>query len=100
MKPMEKVPPQNLEAERAILGSCILVHQALGMALETLKPEDFYDLNHRTLFETMRDMYAADRPVDSLTIMDELTKRGVFDKLGGQPFIASLIDEVPTTANA
>ncbi|MBQ9564169.1 MAG: replicative DNA helicase [Synergistaceae bacterium] len=100
MELYDRVPPQNLSAERAVLGSCILEPNALGAALETLKPEDFYDLNHRTLFETMKEMYAANRPVDFLTLTDELTQRGLFERLGGQPFLGSLTAEVPTTANA
>ena len=100
MQPYDRLPPQNLEAERSVLGSCMLENQALGMALETLKPDDFYDLNHRTLFEAMKDMYAGNRPVDILTVSDELTRRGVFEKLGGQAFLGSLEASVPTTANA
>ena len=95
----DRIPPQNLEAERAVLGACLLEHEALGTALETLQPEDFYDLNHRTIYEAMSAMYAASRPVDLVTIKDELDRRGVFDRLGGQPFLAGLVAEVPTTAN-
>ncbi|NLL37714.1 MAG: replicative DNA helicase [Fretibacterium sp.] len=99
MQPYDRVPPQNLGAERAVLGACLLEHEALGIALEILKPEDFYDLKHRSAFEVMFDMYAASSPVDLVTLTEEVMKRGLFERLGGQPFFASLVAEVPTTAN-
>ena len=99
MQVYDRTPPRSLEAERAVLGACLLEHRALGTAIETLKPEDFYDLNHRTLYEAMGTMYAANLPVDLITISEELIRRGVFEKLGGQPFLAALVAEVPTTAN-
>ena len=95
----DRVPPQNTGAERAVLGACLLEQEALGHAVGNLSPEDFYDLNHRAAFEEMVKMYGADRPVELITLGEELTKRGLFEKLGGQPFFASLVAEVPTTAN-
>ena len=95
----DRVAPQNTGAERAVLGACLLEQEALGNAVERLTPEDFYDLNHRAAFEVMVDMFAANHPVEMVTFGEELTKRGLFEKLGGQPFFASLVAEVPTTAN-
>ena len=96
----DRVPPQNLEAERAVLGSCIIDTAVLGIVLERLQPQDFYDLNHRTLFEVMSAMYADNRPVDFITLTNELNRRGIFEKIGGQPLLGSLEAEVTTTANA
>jgi replicative DNA helicase len=95
----DRVPPQNTGAERAVLGACLLEQEALGHAVEHLAPDDFYDLNHRSAFEVMVDMFGANRPVEMVTFSDELMKKGLFDKLGGQPFFASIVAEVPTTAN-
>ncbi|MDR3231668.1 MAG: replicative DNA helicase [Synergistaceae bacterium] len=95
----DRVPPQNGTAERAVLGACLLEQEALNVAVEILRPEDFYDLNHRAAFEAMIDMFGASRPVELVTFSEELLKRGLFEKLGGQPFFASLVAEVPTTAN-
>ena len=53
MQLYDRVPPQNLGAERAVLGACLLEQEALGIALETLSADDFYDLNHRTAFEVI-----------------------------------------------
>lgn len=99
MQQFDRVPPQNAGAERAVLGACLLEQEALNNAVEILRPEDFYDLNHRAAFEAMVDMFGANRPVELVTFSEELTKRGLFEKLGGQPFFASLVAEVPTTAN-
>jgi replicative DNA helicase len=95
----DRSAPQNTGAERAVLGACLLEQEALGTAVEILLPGDFYDLNHRTAFEAMSAMFAENRPVELVTFGEELTKRGVFEKLGGQSFFASLVAEVPTTAN-
>lgn len=95
----DRVPPQNAGAERAVLGASLLEQEALNNAVEILSPEDFYDLNHRAAFEIMVDMFGANRPVELVTFSEELMKRGIFEKLGGQPFFASLVAEVPTTAN-
>jgi replicative DNA helicase len=95
----DRAAPQNAGAERAVLGACLLEQEALGTAVEILRPEDFYDLNHRTAFEVMTTMFADNRPVELVTFGEELTRRGVFEKLGGQSFFASLVAEVPTTAN-
>ncbi|MDR2175628.1 MAG: replicative DNA helicase [Synergistaceae bacterium] len=96
----DRAVPQNTGAERAVLGACLLEQEALGTAVEILLPDDFYDLNHRTAFEVMAAMFAENRPVELVTFGEELTRRGVFEKLGGQSFFASLVAEVPTTANA
>jgi replicative DNA helicase len=95
----DRVAPQNTGAERAVLGACLLEQEALGNAVERLAPDDFYDLNHRAAFEVMVDMFVANHPVEMVTFSEELTKRGLFEKLGGQSFFASVVAEVPTTAN-
>ena len=95
----DRVPPQNTGAERAVLGACLLEQEALNNTIDILSPEDFYDLNHRAAFEVMSDMFQANRPVELVTFGEELMKRGLYEKLGGQPFFASIVAEVPTTAN-
>jgi replicative DNA helicase len=95
----DRAAPQNAGAERAVLGACLLEQEALGRAVEMLRAEDFYDLNHKAAFEAMAEMFASNRPVELVTFGEELTKRGLFEKLGGQSFFASLVAEVSTTAN-
>jgi len=95
----ERIPPHSLEAERAVIGDCLLDADALTVSLDALLPEDFYDGTHRQAFQIMREMAEKGKPVDSLTFYDELTRRGLVAPLGGQAFIAGFVDTVPTTAN-
>lgn len=95
-----KVPPHNLEAERAVLGAALLDREALLTATENLQADDFYDPQHRIAFELMLDMVRKDKPVDPLTFWDSVVKKGLEEKVGGQAVIASFVDAVTTTANA
>ena len=87
------------EAERAVLGACLMSKDALASAIGILKPDDFYDLGNKSAFEVLVSMFSADKPVDYVTFGDELRGRGVFDRLGGQSFINGLMENVSTTAN-
>lgn len=93
-------PPNSPEAERAVLGSCLLSNEVIGNMTEVLQPGDFYDPAHRTVFEIISIMYKADRPVDFVTVQTELGSRGMLDALGGQAFLATLTASVTTTLNA
>lgn len=95
-----RVQPHNLEAERAVLGAAILSKEALGTVIEILKPDDFYDPNNKAAFNALLSMYIEDKPVDALTVSDEFRSRGIYERLGGQPYLAELIACVTTTANA
>ena len=95
----DRIPPFNLEAERSVLGSCLLDRDSLLIVIEGLRAEDFYDPRHRTAFEIIASMAEQDNAVDSLTFREEIKKRGVEDRMGGLPFVAELMDEVTTTAN-
>ncbi len=95
----ERVPPHSLEAERAVLGACLLDRDALLLVTETLSGEDFYETRHRLAFEVILDMARKDKPVDPLTVWEEISRRELADRLGGQGFIAGLVDTVPTIAN-
>ena len=94
-----KLPPQSIEAERAVLGACIISKEALGSAIEILKPDDFYDTNHKLAFETLTAMYLSDRPVDFITVTDEFNNKGVLNRIGGYAFLSELAGSVTTTAN-
>ncbi|MDI9370199.1 MAG: replicative DNA helicase [Synergistaceae bacterium] len=95
----DRMPPVSLEAERAALGACLMDKEALNIVVEILQPEDFYDAAHRTAFEIVHRMSQGDKPVDPLTFLQEASSLGKADRLGGQAFVGSLIDSVPTTAN-
>ncbi len=96
----DRVQPHSLEAERAVLGACLLDRDALLSATEILEPEDFYDLHHRDFFALVEDMARKDLPVDPLTLWEEISRHpGMGERLGGQGFLAAVVDSVPTTAN-
>ena len=95
----DRVPPFNLEAERSVLGACMLEREALMAVTEGLTADDFYDPRHRNAFEIISSMAERDIAVDSLTFREELIKLGLEEKLGGISFIAALLDAVTTTAN-
>ena len=84
------VPPNSPEAERAVIGACLVSREALGTAIEILRPDDFYSTNCRDIYETLSAMYLADKPADIVTVSEELQARGIFGRLGGQPFLAEL----------
>ena len=96
----DRLPPSNLDAERAVLGACILDRDALVDVTEFLDGDDFYDLNYRDVFIVIVEMVKNSQPVDMLTLSEELQRRGLLEKLGGQAFLASIVDSVPTAANA
>ncbi|MDR1481650.1 MAG: replicative DNA helicase [Synergistaceae bacterium] len=95
----ERIPPNNLEAERAVLGACLLEREALMLVVESLNPDDFYEPRHALTFEVMKEMASRDRAVDSLTFQEELARRSMLDRIGGISFVAMLLDSVTTTAN-
>ncbi|MBN3038294.1 MAG: replicative DNA helicase [Candidatus Omnitrophica bacterium] len=96
---LEKVPPQSLEAEIAVLGSMLIEDDALGEAVEIVKPSYFYKDAHRKIFEAISDLYSANRAVDLVTLAEELKRRGELDDVGGAAYLTELTAAVPTAAN-
>ena len=85
--------PRNDKAERAVIGACLLSRDALGRVSEILKPEDFYDVSNRMSYEICLSMYGADRPVDIITFEAEAKSLGLYDRIGGQPYIAEVLSD-------
>lgn len=96
---LQKVPPQNLEAEMAVLGSMLLDEEAISVAAEKLNSESFYKDSHRKIFQTTLSLYNANKAVDLITLTDELKVAGLLDQVGGVSYITSLVNAVPTAAN-
>ena len=94
----ELLPITSPEAERSVVGACILSPEALWTVSEMLKPDDFYDMNVRILYEIIMDMYTNGKKVDIITIQDEAKSRKVFERIGGQPFLAEILNSVTMTA--
>ena len=95
-----KVPPHDVEAEQAVLGSMLTDKDAVISAIEVLKEEDFYRTDNRSIYEAILNLYNRAEPIDIITVKAELESLGKFEQVGGLEYLASLPDKVPTTANA
>ena len=94
-----KIPPNDVEAEQAVIGSMLTDRDAVISALEVLKEEDFYREDNKTIYEAILNLYNRSEPIDIITLKAELTSMGMFDKIGGLEYIVGLPEKVPTTAN-
>ena len=98
----DRVPPQSIEAERSVLGACLLNPEAIGAALEILRedPEHvFYVEAHRHIYSAILDLFRRNTPVDPVTLMQCIEAAGNLDQIGGASYIAELAGCVPTSAN-
>src|SRR5918993_5593622 len=95
-----RVPPHDLEAERAVIGAMLVSETAVSAVGERLTPEDFYSEVHRVIFGAMMRLYARGDPIDQLTLTNELRSVGEFEKVGGRAYVFQIVESVPTAANA
>ena len=95
-----KVPPNDIEAEQAIIGSMLTDRDAVISAIEVLKPDDFYREDNKTIYEAILNLYNRSEPIDIITVRAELESMGRLDNVGGLEYLAELPEKVPTTANA
>ncbi len=96
---IDRIPPQNIDAERSTLGSMLLEKEAIEKGIEILKAEDFYREAHRVIFEVIVHLSNKGEPIDIITVSEELTRRNMLDKVGGIPYLTALANAVPTAAN-
>ena len=96
----ERVPPHNLEAEESVLGSMMLSADAIADVIEIVRPNDFYRTANAKIFDTLREVYGRGDPVDAITAVEELKRRGTLDEVGGHLAISDLVDRVPTPSSA
>jgi replicative DNA helicase len=96
---LEKPLPNNLDAERSVLGAVILDNNALNAAIENLKPEDFFLDQHRRVFTQMIALGESQQAIDLITLTEELHRRGDLEAAGGAPYLASLADGMPRVSN-
>jgi replicative DNA helicase len=96
---IERLPPQNLDAEQAALGSMLLEESAIVAGAEHLEEPVFYKDAHRKIFAALLALYKANTPVDLITVTDELKRRSQLEEVGGASYLATLTSVVPTAAN-
>ena len=97
---LDRQPPRSLEAEKAVLGSILLLPEVCDDVALILRPDDFYDEAHRTLYTQMLRMHDHGRRVDHTLLIEQLKSAGEFERVGGAPFIADIARAVPTAAHA
>ena len=95
----ERIPPQNIEAERSTLGSMLLEREAVFKAQEILRAEDFYREAHRIIWNTVTALVDRGEPVDLVTVTEYLRSRGLLEQIGGTGYLTGLVNSVPTAAN-
>ncbi|WP_006242249.1 replicative DNA helicase [Mycolicibacterium tusciae] len=93
-------PPQDAAAEQAVLGGMLLSKDAIADVLEKLRPGDFYKPAHQNVYDAVLDLYGRGEPADAVTVAAELDRRGLLRRIGGAPYLHTLISTVPTAANA
>ncbi|MGV0788874.1 replicative DNA helicase [Mycolicibacterium sp. XJ2] len=93
-------PPQDQAAEQAVLGGMLLSKDAIADVLEKLRPGDFYRPAHQNVYDAILDLYGRGEPADAVTVAAELDRRGLLRRIGGAPYLHTLISTVPTAANA
>ena len=95
-----KIPPHDVEAEQAVIGSMLTDKEAVASSIEVLKEEDFYREDNRIIYSAMLNLYNRAEPIDLITLKSELESMGKFEQVGGFEYLAGLPEKVPTTANA
>ncbi len=93
-------PPQDMAAEQSVLGGMLLSKDAIADVLEKLRPGDFYRPAHQNVYDAILDLYGRGEPADAVTVSAELDRRGLLKRIGGAPYLHTLISTVPTAANA
>ncbi len=96
---LDRLPPQNIEAEQSILGAILIDNDALPRALEILDAEDFYRQSHRKLFNAMLELFEKSEPIDLITLTDYLKRENELEAVGGISYLSSLVNMIPTAAN-
>src|SRR5579862_1325939 len=96
---LERALPQNLEAERSVLGAILIENHVLNAAIEKLKPEDFFFDAHRRIFNYMIQLGEAQQAIDLVTLSDQLRRKGELEAAGGAAYLSQLVDGVPRVSN-
>ncbi len=97
---VDRIPPNNLEAEMAVIGSILVDREMMSGVSEILTPSDFYAHVHETIFLALVQLYERGEPLDKITLAEELRRKSLLENVGGLPYLNSLMDTVPTAASA
>ncbi len=95
-----KIPPQNLDAEKSLIGSILIDPNAMLKIADIIISEDFYKKAHEKIFESISELYAKNEPVDVLVLSNKLDEKGILESIGGRAYLAQLSNSVPTSSHA
>ena len=98
-QPDIKIPPQNVEAEKSLLGALLIDKEAIIKVADLVRPEDFYRQDHGQIFRAILKLYETRSPIDLVTLTDQLEKEKLIDEVGGASYLASLVSGVPSAAH-
>src|SRR3984957_21310295 len=96
----DRTPPQDVEAERSVLGGMLLSKDAIADVVEVIRPGDFYYPANQLIYDAITDLYTRGDPADAVTVSNELTRNGQLLRVGGGSYLHTLVSTVPTAANA
>ena len=90
-----RIPPQDVEAEKSLLGAMMLSDEAMAEILTIIRPDDFYENRHQTIFAAMAELYDQHKPIDLLTLTAKLKSQKKLKEIGGAPYLTELSNFVP-----
>src|SRR5690242_11303532 len=97
---LDRIPPQNLDAEQAVLGALMVDRELMASLAEILVTADFYAPHHATIYDVLHSLYERGEPIDKVSVAEELRRRKLLEEVGGLELLTQLLDAVPTTASA
>src|SRR5271155_2217559 len=95
----DRLPPHSIEAEMCVLASMMLDKDIIGQAIHIIHSESFHQPDHQIIFQALVKLYDANRPIDSVILVEELAKRHLLDEIGGTEYIAQILNTVPSAAH-
>ena len=96
---INRIPPQSLESERALLGALLLKPDVLHDVADSVRPESFYAEKHRIIYEAMRELSERGEPIDLLSLSERLSGNGNLERIGGRTYLAELVGSAPAPGN-
>src|SRR3989344_3986601 len=95
-----RIPPQNIEAERVLLGSVMIKPAAISDIIDVISFDSFYVEKHRLIYRAMLELFAKSEPIDLLSVSTYLKEKSLLEQVGGRSYLAELVNEVPSAGNA
>ena len=98
-EPLEKLPPQSIEAEQGVLGSLMIDKNAIIKVVDFLRPRDFYRGSHQQIYQAMIDLFEKNETIDFLSLASRLKEKNQLEEVGGNSYLSELVNFVPTASN-